>query len=43
MIDIIILRERAIWQGGLQVVMLCGQLIGGPLGGEVVDKLGWRL
>ncbi|KIV96951.1 hypothetical protein PV10_00761 [Exophiala mesophila] len=40
--DIVALRDRALWQSGLVVLSVCGQVVGGPLGGLAVDHLGWR-
>lgn len=40
--DIIPLQDRATWQGILQIFSFLGQLIGGMLGGLLVDRVGWR-
>ena len=42
MSDVIHLKDRATWQSGLQFVALIGDLVGGPMGGILVDRLGWR-
>lgn len=40
--DVIPLQDRATWQGVLQLFSFFGQLIGGALGGLLVDRIGWR-
>ncbi|KAF6227197.1 hypothetical protein HO133_008639 [Letharia lupina] len=40
--DIISLQDRSSWQSALQFFVFTGQLIGGTMGGLVVDRIGWR-
>jgi MFS family permease len=42
MSDIVPLRSRGTWQGIINVVWACGAAIGAPLGGYLVDTIGWR-
>ncbi|EHY57057.1 hypothetical protein ABEF92_003407 [Exophiala dermatitidis] len=40
--DIVPVRNRAIWQSGIDLVTFLGRLAGGTLGGVVVERLGWQ-
>lgn len=40
--DIVPLRERGKWQGYLNIIYATGSGAGAPLGGILVDHLGWR-
>lgn len=40
--DICTTRERGVYQGYANIVFGTGQLLGGPLGGFLLDTIGWR-
>lgn len=40
--DVCTTRERGIYQGYANIVFSTGQLLGGPLGGFLLDTIGWR-
>ena len=40
--DIVPLRERGKWQGYLNIIYATGSGAGAPLGGILVDRIGWR-
>ena len=40
--DIVPLRERGKWQGYLNIIYATGAGAGAPLGGLLVDRVGWR-
>ena len=40
--DVIPLRERAPWQGYLNLINAAGLAVGAPIGGLVADTIGWR-
>lgn len=40
--DIVPLRDRGVWQGYMNVIVLAGMATGAPLGGLFADTLGWR-
>ncbi|KAJ5784566.1 uncharacterized protein N7503_009778 [Penicillium pulvis] len=42
MSDIIPLRDRGLWQGIINLVYATGSSAGAPLGGILVDYIGWR-
>jgi len=42
MSDIVSLRTRGTWQGGLNIIFSLGSAVGGPLGGWLADTVGWR-
>ena len=41
--DLVPLRRRGLWQGSLNIFFGIGSSIGGPLGGLINDRIGWRL
>lgn len=40
--DVVSLRDRGTWQGYNNIVYATGAGLGAPLGGALVDTLGWR-
>ncbi|KAH8827603.1 MFS general substrate transporter [Flagelloscypha sp. PMI_526] len=42
MSDIVPLKDRGVWQGLMNICFASGQAIGAPLGGLLVDTIGWR-
>ena len=40
--DLIPLKERAPWQGYLNIINTCGLSLGAPIGGLFADTIGWR-
>jgi predicted MFS family arabinose efflux permease len=40
--DLVSLRDRALWQGYLNIVFATGIASGAPLGGLMADTIGWR-
>ncbi|CAK5279000.1 unnamed protein product [Mycena citricolor] len=42
MSDMVPLRERGTWQGIMNIIYASGSAIGAPLGGFLVDSIGWR-
>jgi len=40
--DVVPLRERGTWQGYVNIIYATGASIGAPLGGVLVDYIGWR-
>ncbi|KAK7034593.1 hypothetical protein VNI00_012224 [Paramarasmius palmivorus] len=42
MSDIVPLRSRGTWQGIINIVFATGSSVGAPLGGLLVDSIGWR-
>lgn len=40
--DICTTRERGVYQGYANIVFGTGQLLGGPIGGFLLDTIGWR-
>lgn len=40
--DLIPLRDVASWLGYINIVSTTGRSIGGPLGGFLADRIGWR-
>lgn len=40
--DVVTLRERGKWQGYLNVFFTAGASAGGPIGGILTDRIGWR-
>lgn len=40
--DLIPLRDVAAWLGYINIVGTTGRSIGGPLGGFLADRVGWR-
>jgi MFS family permease len=41
--DLVPLRDLATYRGYLQAAMASGRLLGGPLGGFLTQRLGWRI
>lgn len=42
MSDIIPLKKRGMWQGYINIIYATGASVGAPLGGFLVDTIGWR-
>jgi len=40
--DLVPLRQRGLWQGFTNICFGIGSALGGPLGGSIYDKVGWR-
>lgn len=40
--DIIPLKKRGMWQGYINIIFATGASVGAPLGGILVDTIGWR-
>ncbi|KAI5855583.1 major facilitator superfamily domain-containing protein [Durotheca rogersii] len=40
--DLVPLRDRALWQGYINVIFAAGVAVGAPLGGVLADGPGWR-
>ena len=40
--DMVPLRERGVWQGYINVIIMAGMVTGGPIGGLAADTVGWR-
>ncbi|KAF9455982.1 major facilitator superfamily domain-containing protein [Collybia nuda] len=40
--DVVPLRSRGTWQGYLNIIYTTGSIAGAPLGGLLVDNIGWR-
>jgi hypothetical protein len=41
--DFVHIRNRALWQTGVEGSSLAGQIVGGMFGATVVDVVGWRM